>query len=208
MKNLFLRSGLALACALSLVACGGDDGNLYLAGEVRGLSKEGLTIANNNGPALAIPAGSTRFQFPELISADQRFNIEIKTQPKGALCAIDNGVGKSGAYSIQNVLIRCASIPRHLRGTVNGVTAPDLILNNGTDQVEIAPGQTSFTMTKYDSAGEPVSGMVGDGSPFGVTVLRPPKGQTCSVVNGTGIMGETDFTGVVVNCQLSPAVAP
>ena len=201
MKNLFLRSGLALACALSLVACGGDDGNLYLAGSVQGLSKEGLTIANNNGTPLAIPAGATLFQFPQLISSDQRFNIEIKTQPKGAHCEMENNVGKSGAYSIQNVIIRCASIPRNLSGTINNLTAPKLILNNGADQVEIAPGQKTFTMTKYDSAGKPVSGMVGDGSPFGVTVLHQPDGQTCSVVNGTGTMGETDFAGVQVNCQ-------
>ncbi len=201
MKNLFLRSGLALACALSLVACGGDNGNLYLMGSVEGLSKDGLSIANNKGTPLAIPAGSNQFQFPERISADERFNVDFVTQPKGAHCEMENNVGKSGAYNITNIRIVCASIPRHLSGTINNLTAPKLILNNGADQVEIAPGQKTFTMTKYDSAGKPVSGMVGDGSPFGVTVLHQPDGQTCSVVNGTGTMGETDFAGVQVNCQ-------
>ena len=32
MKNLYLRSMLAAACAVTLAACGGSGGNLYLQG--------------------------------------------------------------------------------------------------------------------------------------------------------------------------------
>jgi hypothetical protein len=42
---------------------------------------------------------------------------------------------------------------------------------------------------------------VGDGYPYGVTVLTQPTNQTCTVVNGTGTMGAGPVNNIQVNCN-------
>jgi hypothetical protein len=42
--------------------------------------------------------------------------------------------------------------------------------------------------------------MVGDGSPYGVTILAQPAGRSCTVVNGVGTMGNAAVKTVLVTC--------
>ncbi len=202
MKSLYLRSSIALACVLSLASCGGGDDNLLLGGNVYGLLKDGLIIQNNGGPDLAIPAGASNFSFPQLISSDSDFNVTIKTLPTSTKCDVVNGKGKSGAYSVTSVEIRCITTSYDLGGTISGLNAPGLVLINGSAQQEILAGATSFTMTKYNTAVPPVavSGQVPDGQPYGITILKQPATGTCTVANGTGRMGSAPVTSVVVTC--------
>lgn len=39
-----------------------------------------------------------------------------------------------------------------------------------------------------------------DGTPYAVTVLIQPTGQTCTVANGTGTIAGADVTDVAVTC--------
>ncbi len=201
MKNLFLRSSVALACVLSLASCGGGGGNLLLGGYVGGLTKDGLTLTNNGGTPLTVPANSSSFQFPDLLKPDEHFDVEIATHPEGTTCTLLYNSGKTGAYSVTNIEVHCANDPRNITGKiVNPPVNAGLILINGANQQPIAAGQTTFSMTHYDTAGKVVSGQVGDGDPFGVTVLQQPAGQTCTVQNGTGYAGHVDYTAVLVTC--------
>ena len=45
---------------------------------------------------------------------------------------------------------------------------------------------------------------MGQGEPFGVTVLHQPNGQTCTVANGIGVMAK-GYGGVLVTCSPTPA---
>lgn len=203
MKNLMLRSGALLACALSLASCGGgSDGNLYLGGTVYNMTKTGLKLANNGGTPIDIPAtgpgGQYTFYF-EGLEADDRFNITVVSQPEGSECIPSRNVGKMGAYSVQNVLFECYNLPKNLGGRLAAPLSYPITLNNGRDQVTIQPGQTAFTFTVRDSAGKIVSGSVGHGEPFGVTVL-PPNDAKCTVQNGSGTM-LNDYNDVLVTCQ-------
>lgn len=202
MKSLYLRSGLALACALGLAACGGGNDNLQLGGNVFGLLKNGLIIQNKGGPELAIPAGTTSFVFPERISSDDDFEVTIKAEPTSTKCTVVNGKGKSGAYSVYSVEIRCITASYDLGGTISGLDSTGLVLINGSQRQEIPAGATSFTMTKYkDNDGKTVeSGQVPDGQPYGITIFKQPAGRTCTVANGTGQMGAAPVTNVVVTC--------
>ena len=203
MKSLYLRSSVALACALGLAACGGGNDNLLLAGNVFGLLKDGLVIQNNGGPDLAIPAGSTNFTFPQLISSDSDFDVTVKTQPSSTVCQVVNGKGKSGAFSVYSVEIHCVTSSYDLGGTISGLDAPGLVLINGSQRKAISAGATSFTMTKFknDDGITYESGRVPDGQPYGITILQQPTGRTCSVANGTGRMGNTAQNNVVVTCS-------
>ena len=201
MKILTLRSSVALACALSLAGCGGGGGNLLLGGTITGLSKDGLVLQNNGGTPLAVAAGSQVFSFPDLLSNDQDFNVTIQSAPASAVCTIANGKGKTGAFNVTSVVVTCITNSYALGGTISGLgDATGLVLVNGADRQEISPGATSFTMTRLKADGSYSSGKVGDGSPYGVTILTQPAGRTCTVLNGVGTMGAAPVNNVQVNC--------
>lgn len=198
MKNLYLRSCVAIACALSLAACGGGSGTLLLGGSIYGLTKTGLVLQNNGGPELAVAAGSTSFTFPELISANQSFNVTAKNPP-GAKCTVTYGSGTAGSYNVTSVIVNCITDSYDLGGTVSGLDVNGLVINNGADRQAIPAGATSFSMSIFNN-GTYVSGRVGDGSPYGVTILTQPVGRTCRVVNGVGTMGSAPINTVQIVC--------
>lgn len=204
MKNLYLRSCVAVACALGLAACGGDNGNLLLGGSVSGLTKSGLILQNNGGSDLAVPAGATGFAFPDLIGTDTAFNVTIKAgTPAGAKCEIANGKGKSGAYNVTSIIVSCVTDTYTLGGSVSGLDVEGLTIVNGSDSQTIKAGSTTFTMNKNMTAtdGTPyVTGKVPDGAPYGLTVLTQPAGRSCSIANGVGTMGSADRNDVVITC--------
>lgn len=206
MKKMFLRTGLALACAAGLAACGGnDDGDLLLRVFINNLTKDGLTLSNNGGTALPVAAGSTFFDFPNLIAADSDFDIKVVTSPSNAVCTIYNGTGKSGTYAPQGIRVDCITKLHSLKASVTGLTGP-LVVVNGNVRFNIPAGTTVFDFTTYDAEGKPVAGQVGDGQSYTLQVLTQPTGQTCTIANGTGVMGETDVTNIAIDCRPNPTV--
>jgi hypothetical protein len=191
MKSSFLRASIALACALSLSACGGSSGQLLLGGTAYNVTKTGLVLQNNGGDDLAIPAnGTVSFYFDKLIQVDEAYNVTVKSVPSNVQsCTITNGTGRS-AYNVTNVYVMCTLKTHALKGTVTGNTAGDLVLVNGSDKVTVPANTSTFSMAP-----------VGEDSPYGVTILtQPSNGQTCTVANGTGTMGTTDVTNIAVTC--------
>jgi hypothetical protein len=202
MKSKTLRfAAAALLCALGLAACGGGSGSLLLGGSVIGLTKPGLVLINNDGgETVAVPANSVSFAFPTLLKSDTAFNVTVQTQPTAAHCEPTFNKGKTGAYNVTSIIVTCVTNSYNLGGTVEGLHAPGLVINNGSAQVEIASGATSFTFTKFKADGTVDSGKVADGAPYGVTVFLQPAGQTCTVTGGTGTMGSADTNTVAIKC--------
>ncbi|WP_300754441.1 hypothetical protein [Janthinobacterium sp.] len=189
MKNLYLRSMLAAACAVTLAACGGSGGNLYLTGGVSGLAKDGL-ILQNGSESLPVSSGATSFTFTQLLNTDDSYNITIKQQPTGAVCTVINGSGKASAYSVGLASISCLTNQYTLGGTITGLTADGLVLNIGSNTSSPLAGSTTFVF----------GGTVGDGAPYNVNVLQNPPGLTCSVSNPNGTMGSGNNTSLVASC--------
>ncbi|HEU5435149.1 MAG TPA: hypothetical protein VFU95_01925 [Telluria sp.] len=204
MKSLFLRTGAALACALTLASCGGSGGSLLLGGTVYGLTKDGLVLQNNGANDLTVAANATTFYFTNLIGNDTDYNVTIKSSPSSAVCKVNSGgTGRSSTYDVTTVIIVCATNTYNLSGSVSNLTGDGLVLINGQDRVAVPKGATSFTFTTSTTASNGTTtfaGKVGDGSPYGVTVLTQPTGQTCTVTNGTATMGSADVNNVQVNC--------
>jgi RNase P/RNase MRP subunit p29 len=201
MKSIYLRSGAALACALVLAACGGDNGNLLLGGSVTGLTKEGLVLEDSkSGKTVTVPMGAASFAFPDLIGSDQEFDVKVKTQPSAAHCDVVYGKGKSGAYNVTSIIVNCITNAYDLGGTISGATTAGLVLINGREQITVPAGGTSFKFTTYDSTGKVTGGQVPDGAPYGVSVLTQPAGKTCTIANGTGVMGNAAITNINVSC--------
>jgi hypothetical protein len=65
-----------------------------------------------------------------------------------------------------------------------------LILINGTDSLTPNPGDTSFTFATAAAAG----------TSYAVTVQLQPDGLTCTVANGSGVIGTGNVTDVEVTC--------
>ncbi|WP_423459907.1 midcut-by-XrtH protein [Ottowia sp. VDI28] len=77
-------------------------------------------------------------------------------------------------------------------GIISGLAAGESLVlqNNGADNLAQCSGDSSFTF----------STPVAEGSPYNVTVLQQPAGQTCTVSNGSGVMNGANVTNVIVNC--------
>jgi hypothetical protein len=192
MKSLYTRSMLALACAATLVACGGsDDGNLLLGGSVAGLYKTGLQL-KNGGATVDVAAGATAFSFATLIPSESSYDVQISLQPKNAVCTVVNGTGKASNFNITTVGISCKTDQYALGGSIAGITGAGLILNNGSDSIAVPAGDSAFTF----------GAKVDHGSAYGVTVRQQPAGQTCAVVgnSGNGEMAALAVTSVQVSC--------
>lgn len=201
MNNLILRSSLTLACALSLASCGGSDGNLQIGVYVINMTKPGMVL-KEGGQTREIPqgaAGSSQLIYFEGYEADDRFSIQVENQPAGSACVGFNNVGKMGGYSVANVEFRCYNLPQILSGRLNAPLDSPITLNNGNTQLVVPAGQTEFAFTTKDADGKTI-GTVGNGDPFGVTVLVQPTGKTCTVIDGSGIMG-LGYDKVTVTCQ-------
>ena len=82
-----------------------------------------------------------------------------------------------------------------ISGTISGPTASGLVLqNNGTDDLVVSSGSTSFEFATP----------VAYGSGYNVTVATQPVGLTCTVGNDTGTNVTANVTDVQVTC--APAV--
>ncbi|MBI5497406.1 MAG: hypothetical protein HY904_20495 [Deltaproteobacteria bacterium] len=71
------------------------------------------------------------------------------------------------------------------------LATPLVLQNNLTDDTQVAAVPV-FTFAQA----------LPEGAPYSVTVLQPPQGMACAVSNGTGTVGATDVTDVVVRCYL------
>ncbi|WP_296951013.1 hypothetical protein [uncultured Massilia sp.] len=196
MKSSILRAGVVtLACALGLSACGGGDGDLYLYGSVSGVTKDGLVL-KNGGNTVAVTAPYTSFQFEQRVSTDDAFDITYSALPSNVkTCVVNNGKARANYYTIAQITVVCEIKKHEFSVAVRGLTGTGLVIVNGSDRRDVAPGATSVAMTPVYEDG-----------PYGVTVLTQPAGQVCSVTGGTngkgaGTMGATDLVdNVVVTC--------
>jgi hypothetical protein len=200
MKSLTLRSSIALACALSLAGCGGGGGNLLLSGQVFGLNRDGLVLQNGS-ESLPVASGSTGFAFTNYLANDQDFEVKVKTDPDAAHCTVTYGKGRTTTFSINSVVVTCVTDSYDIGGQVQGLApGTSVVLVNGSERQEVT-ANGPFKMTRFAADGTTyASGRVFVGAPYGVTVLTPPPGRTCTVTNGVGTMAKAEVTNIQVTC--------
>ena len=197
MKNVYLRSMLAAACAATLAACGGSGGNLFLSGSVVGLAKTGL-ILQNGGEDLPVTAGASSFVFVNLIKSEDRYDIKIKQQPKGATCTVNNGSGKANSFSVSTTVVSCITDTYALSGAITGLNADGLTLVNGiSGSISPLKGATTFTFPA-----------VADGSTYNLSISSNPAGLICRFQGSispdghdiVGVMGSGPVSSLALNC--------
>jgi hypothetical protein len=195
MKSLYLRSGLALLCAVILSACGGGNGSLQLSGTISGL------VLTNGGNDLPVAAGATSFTFPQQIDYGTDYNITILKNPDHMTCGIAGGSGSAGHTISIQAAVTCVQNTYSLSGQYTGVTpaadgtARTVTLLNGSTSTPVTISSATATNGEFV-----FSSPVADGVAYGVTVVDPKNGLSCTLTNGTGIMHETPVSNIVLTC--------
>jgi hypothetical protein len=164
-----------------------------LGGTVSGLTAGRVVIANG-AATLAVDAGTTRFAFADAIATGSSYAVGVQSNPAGLTCSIANGTGTIGNADVDNVVVTCASQAYTLGGTITGLRSAGLVLANGSDQLVVASGDTTFTLPTA----------VAWASGYSVTIVAQPAGSSCAVTRGTGTMPAAPATDVLVTCSDQP----
>src|SRR6266702_1834453 len=177
-------SFLMASALLALSACSGrgDGGggtgpapasSFAIGGTTSGLSGT-VVLQNNGGDNLTISVNGG-FTFAAALTNSSPYAVTVLAQPAGQTCTVANGAGTLAGANITNVTVTCAVNTFTVGGTISGLSGTVVLRNNGGNDLTVS-ANGSFTF----------SAPVAQGSPYAVTVLTQPVGQSCSVVNGNG----------------------
>jgi hypothetical protein len=209
MKSSLMRPALAVALALGLTACGGK-ATFPITGSVTNLQYPGLVLETNGQTVTVAPTGSTtdaRFTFPNQLDYGVEYNITVKTQPAHQACSPTTAAVADVAGRLEKIDVNfsCRLVSPTVGGKITGLHANNLVLINGSQGTQLALNGVSTTNTDgtttitYPTAFT-FPATVDFGSTYGITVLTQPDKQTCTVVGGTGVMGDTAVDTIAVNC--------
>ncbi len=175
--------------------------NPYFAvgGTVSGLAGQGLVLHDNGGDDLTISQNGA-FAFPTTLQGTQSFSVSVAAQPFGPyqICTVSDGEGTVGAADVATILVTCQGSPfLSIGGTVLGLRGSGLVLrDDGGDDLPIA-ANGSFTFPTQ----------LQENVPFRITVLTQPAAplQTCTISQGSGVVGTADVSSIGVTCADNPS---
>jgi hypothetical protein len=198
---------LIIAGLTELAACGGSGSDLpsdSLGGTVNGLEAGStLVLQNNGGDNLAIGANGG-FVFSASLAPGSMYEVTVSTQPAGETCTVNNASGQlpgttsvlsePAAHGVSDVVVNCSAGagPFSVSGTVKGLlSGRNMVLqeNGGNDTTVSADGSFAF------------STRVARGTPYAVTILTQPAGQSCTIGAGSGAAILGNITNVSVLCS-------
>jgi hypothetical protein len=185
-----MRVGLIITFSLLLASCGGGvSGTRYtVGGTASGLT--GSMMLQNNGTSELTVSTNGVFTFASYYGSGSAYNVTVARQPTGQTCSVSQGSGTVSDY-VNNVTVVCSTNSYSVSGTVSGlgITGTVVLQDNSGDNLSVATNGAFIFATA-----------VANGSPYSVTVLTQPTGQSCSVANGTGTITLANVTNVAVTC--------
>ncbi len=190
------ESGVVLGANVTNVQLTCVTESFRIGGSVSGLQGDGLVLRNNDGETLAI-ASNGDFFFSNPHASATQYQVTVQSPPinPSQTCTVANGSGAVGNGDVRNVRVTCATNTFPVGGTVSGLMGQGLVLsNNGGNNLSVgADGAFAFTQE------------LASGASYNVTVAAQPSNptQACSVASGTGTVGASNVTSVVVNCSTS-----
>jgi hypothetical protein len=169
--------------------------NTYaVGGTVSGLSGT-VVLENNGGDDVSLTANGT-FAFATPVASGATYAVTVLTQPgtPSQTCVVGSGSGTILATEITSVTVTCTTNAFKVTGSVSGLAGGGLVLqDNGADNLAVNANGSFAFLTSVSSGGL-----------YAVTVSVQPTGlsQTCVVTGGTGTgtVGATDVTSVVIAC--------
>jgi 6-phosphogluconolactonase (cycloisomerase 2 family) len=157
-----------------------------------GGSSSGLTgsvvLQDNGGDNLTVSANST-FIFASSITNGNTYSATVLIQPTGQTCSVSTGTGTISGSNVNNVAVVCSTNTYNVGGSVTGLIGTVVLQDNNGDKLTVLANGAFTFATK-----------VANGSPYSVTFLTQPSGQSCSVASGTGTISLVNVTNVAVTC--------
>jgi large repetitive protein len=176
-------TNVAVTCTTSAFTIGGT---------VSGLAAgDSITLRNNGGDDLVRSANGS-FTFATPVASGQPYAVTVvnPTAPISQTCTVTSGTSTVGSTNVTNVAVTCTTNAFTIGGTVVGMTGTGLVLrNNGGGSLPIL-GNGGFTFATP----------VASGATYNVSIATQPSGVSCTVVAGTGTVGNANVTNVVVSC--------
>jgi 6-phosphogluconolactonase (cycloisomerase 2 family) len=173
------------------VTCSTD--SFSVGGTVTGLAGAGLKLLNSAGNELAIITNGN-FVFSLPVPSGAGYSVTVSSQPSSPSqqCTVVNGAGVVGNAGVTDIALDCVNVYA-VGGTVQGLAGSGLVLkNSGGDALAIgANGAFSFNMLL--PVGSTYAASVGGGPAHPV--------QTCTIANGSGVVGTAAVTSIAVTCQ-------
>jgi hypothetical protein len=161
-----------------------------VGGVITGLTGT-LVLQNNNADSTSISTDG-KFALSTPIASGRPYSVTIQTQPTNQMCTLTNGVGIVGQSDVTNISVVCSTNSYTVGGAVTGLSGTVTLLNNGVNLTTISTnGGFTFSIP------------IAEGSPYNVTVASQPTTQTCTVGNGSGIMGASNVTNVNITCAVN-----
>lgn len=212
-------NSLLLACVLALAGCQKPDplycdkhpglcddaGNaipdadlgVTIGGNVSGMAPAmGLLLENNGGDDLQI-ANDGAFVFETPVARGGAYDVMVATQPTmpSEMCTVTKGSGTANA-DVHDIQVTCMKQSYMVGGTVGG-------LNGGTQvalKADYGGATDNVTVTSNMAFNFP--NPVQSGTNYIVSVTtQPASGGPCNVFGGTGTVGNSDVTSILVNCS-------
>jgi hypothetical protein len=168
-----------------------------VGGNLSGLhAGDSVTLQNNGGSPLTLSTNGA-FAFPSLFASGQTYDVTVLTQPAAPAetCRVVSGMGTIQQSSVTTLSVTCSPDFFSVGGTVSGLAAGatvELSLNGGSPLGVQSSGAFTFPIT------------VESGDPYDVTVTSNPASQTCTVAGGSGTVGSSNVTSVLVTCACAP----
>ncbi len=214
MKLTITRASVLLALAMGVAACGGK-ATFELGGPVTGLVYQGLVITNkSNGEAVTVQAlpvtispttgfrvaAPTSYKMTRTLEYGQSYDLQITTTPPHQTCTILGGADTAGRLASISIPVQCSVLTFAIGGTVTGLierpatdtTSDRLTVTNGGDTLVIEKNSTTEVPRYF------MTGMVAYEDSYSVRIVKQPTGQTCTLVNGTGVVKTVITPGVIV----------
>jgi hypothetical protein len=169
-----------------------------IGGTVTGLGGGSVVLHDSAGGDDVTVSTNGGFSFGTPVASGSAYTVTITTQPSNPpqTCVFATGTdtGTVAAANVTSVSLSCTNNSYAIGGTITGLATNDsVVLQNGADQLTVAANGT-FTFTNP----------VVTGGSYSVSVLTQPSTPTpevCTVTNGSGTVGATNVSNVVVTCS-------
>ena len=166
--------------------------NTYpLGGLVQGLIANANVLLIDGNDQISVMDGA--YVFPTAIAYAQNYNITA-VAPPGQSCAfvpLGSGSGIMPAMAVTDANVVCTPNSYLLGGRIVGLSAAQVMLDNGPYSDVITAGNGNFV---FDQS-------VVYSSDYNITIASEPADYNCTLDNASGTMGPSDNFNVLVTCS-------
>lgn len=224
---------LLLASSLTACGGGSDKAKFPVAGVVSGLAYGTLVLKTGTQTVNIVPnpantatvINTVNYAFPQILEYGDVYLVTRDTNPVHQSCDVNQLRADSAGHTASiNITVVCSINAYTVNGYITGLKGDGLKLINGSLDGTLSPTQATVdanaaTEAAAETAAVAAGGAVGSGAKtpsfsfatavaynqaYGVTILAQPTGQTCTIANGTGLMGDTAVLNIAVNCVDNP----